>query len=144
REESARERRARLRLAARDGRGREVAGVLLGGLLREPRVGNEGVELVEGMPGLEARDDVDQGLANALGAERSARALDDGVRRGEPRGGDLGPREHEVLPSECDLADRALDAAGVELEASVGEAPAEEGLLVQEVSGRFGERVLWP
>lgn len=96
-----RERRARLRSVARSG-GFEggVSSALLGGLVREPDVGNEVVDLGEWEPTLEPRHDVDEVLAESLGPERSAGALDDGVRGRESLAGGRRSGEHVVLSSE--------------------------------------------
>jgi len=57
-------------------------------------------------------------------------------------GGLGGAGEHEVLSSDGDLADGALDAAIVELESAIQEAPSQVGLLVDEVRGCLAEQVL--
>lgn len=119
-----------------------LVGEQSGSVLDGPAVGDEFSEPGHGPAGLEFVEHVDEVVAGA--EAQQAAGLHERVGAGEPFGGLRGAREKVGLSAHARLAQDALGMAVVDLEATVGEAPAHVGALVLGIAeslaeGRFGQ-----
>jgi hypothetical protein len=108
-----------------------LLGALLGELVGQPVVGDEGRELAHGPAGLDLADDVDE-VAIWVDAEQEA-AVDEREDDGQALATPLRAGEEEHSARHGEQPDAALDATVINLEGTIFEASSEEGTLVDGV-----------